>query len=88
MICKSNFHFYVTGFKKITGVKFPKYINRGPSLKERLAKRRERLLGGSASYEEPNFVNYHSVVNKYDEVDHILDLHGHIIGMSLSPDNR
>ncbi|XP_014283920.1 F-box/WD repeat-containing protein 5 [Halyomorpha halys] len=76
------------GFKRIKSVKFPKVISRGPSVKERLAKRRERLLGGRPSFEEPNWGDYQSVVRKYDEVDHVMDLHGHIIGMSLSPDHR
>lgn len=76
------------GFKRIKCITFPKVINRGPSLKERLAKRQERLLRGSVSVEESSQTNYHAVVNKYDEVDHVLDLHGHIIGMSLSPDHR
>ena len=28
------------------------------------------------------------MADRFDAIDHIIDLHGHIIGMSLSPDHR
>uniref|UniRef100_T1HBG4 Uncharacterized protein n=1 Tax=Rhodnius prolixus TaxID=13249 RepID=T1HBG4_RHOPR len=75
------------GFKKIKGVKFPKILQPGLSLKERIAKHRKRQLIGSIPLSE-NWENYNSTSDKFDEVDHLLDLHGHIIGMGLSPDHR
>lgn len=37
---------------------------------------------------EPNWLDYNAVADKFDKIDHLIDLHGHIIGMGLSPDHR
>jgi len=64
----------------------------GPSLEERIAKRRrdreqrERDNGGDGG--DINWVDYSSVADRFDSIDHLIDLHGHIIGMGLSPDHR
>lgn len=29
-----------------------------------------------------------SIAEKFDSPDHLIDLHGHILGMRLSPDHR
>ncbi|XP_076683454.1 F-box and WD repeat domain containing 5 [Andrena cerasifolii] len=73
------------GFKRIKNIKFPTRLVSEPSLRERFAEReRERgLLNFNA-----NWMNYESVADKFDKVDHVIDLHGHIIGMGLSPDHR
>ncbi|XP_015118789.1 F-box/WD repeat-containing protein 5 [Diachasma alloeum] len=78
------------GFKRMKAVNFPRRLDPGPSLRERLAERereRERQNSGS-SRPEPNWLDYDSVAEKFDKVDHLIDLHGHIIGMGLSPDHR
>ncbi|KAL1124378.1 hypothetical protein AAG570_001007 [Ranatra chinensis] len=75
------------GFKRIRGVKFPTVIDPGPSLKERIAQR-DRQRAGSMSLQGPDWLNYQAVASKFDKIDHIIDLHGHIIGMGLSPDHR
>ncbi|XP_014256657.1 F-box/WD repeat-containing protein 5 isoform X2 [Cimex lectularius] len=72
------------GFKKIPRVNFPKVLKRGLSVKERLAKQKER----SATSPGPNWQDYNKVSDKFDRIDHVMDLHGHIIGMCLSPDHR
>ena len=74
------------GFKRIKPVNFPRRLDPGPSLKERL-ERREREREGSPR-PEPNWQDYDSVSDRFDKVDHLIDLHGHIIGMGLSPDHR
>ncbi|ROT80973.1 hypothetical protein C7M84_000294 [Penaeus vannamei] len=33
-------------------------------------------------------LDYESVADKFDTIDHLIDLNGHIIGMGLSPDHR
>ena len=33
-------------------------------------------------------LDYESVKDKFDQIDHVFDMHGHIIGMCLSPDQR
>ncbi|XP_063242847.1 F-box/WD repeat-containing protein 5 isoform X2 [Bacillus rossius redtenbacheri] len=76
------------GFKRIEAVTFPRKMSPGPSLRERLARReREResrqLRDPDA---EPNWLVYEEVADRFDKVDHLIDLHGHIIGMGLSPD--
>ena len=37
---------------------------------------------------EPMWQDYEAVANRFDVIDHIIDLNGHIIGMCLSPDHR
>lgn len=66
---------------------FPRRMDPGPSLAERIAER-ERKNAGSPPRPEPNWLDFDSVADKFDKVDHIIDLHGHIIGMGLSPDHR
>ncbi|XP_066582854.1 F-box/WD repeat-containing protein 5 [Prorops nasuta] len=80
------------GFKRIKLVTFPRRLDPGPSLQERIAQRererkRERERQNSRSV-EPNWLDYNSVADRFDKVDHLIDLHGHIIGMGLSPDHR
>ncbi|KAJ9588210.1 hypothetical protein L9F63_018431, partial [Diploptera punctata] len=68
------------GFKRIKSVNFPQKIDPGPSLRERLAERTRKRERKTEFYEE--------VADRFDKVDHLIDLHGHIIGMGLSPDHR
>ncbi|XP_025829261.1 F-box/WD repeat-containing protein 5 isoform X2 [Agrilus planipennis] len=78
------------GFKRIRPFMFPKRIDPGPSLKERLElheRKKEKLRSGSPP-NEPNWLDFDAVADKFDKVDHLIDLHGHIIGMGLSPDHR
>lgn len=75
------------GFKRMKAVSFPKRLEPGPSLKERLALR-ARAREMRDQMPEPNWLNFESVADKFDKVDHLIDLHGHIIGMALSPDHR
>ncbi|CAB3366006.1 Hypothetical predicted protein [Cloeon dipterum] len=84
------------GFKRIKPVQFRHRLDPGPSLQERLAehKRRTELerqqleLGAPPRPPEPNWLDYDSVADRFDRIDHLIDLHGHIIGMGLSPDHR
>lgn len=41
-------------------------------------------------HEEPqtDWLNYNEVADRFDKIDKLIDLHGHIIGMGLSPDHR
>ncbi|KAJ4428297.1 hypothetical protein ANN_24315 [Periplaneta americana] len=80
------------GFKRIKSVSFPRKMDPGPSLRERLAERerereREKQNAG-VPRPEPNWLVYEEVADRFDKVDHLIDLHGHIIGMGLSPDHR
>lgn len=75
------------GFKRIKLVTFPRRLDPGPSLRERIAQqKRERERQNTPSMED--WLNYESVADKFDKIDHLIDLHGHIIGMGLSPDHR
>lgn len=95
------------GFKRITSVNFPRRLDPGPSLQERIALRdRQRelqvimdemspeeirlqyILQNESPPMEPNWNNYDEVAGRFDKVDKLIDLHGHIIGMGLSPDHR
>uniref|UniRef100_A0A182J6A0 Uncharacterized protein n=1 Tax=Anopheles atroparvus TaxID=41427 RepID=A0A182J6A0_ANOAO len=95
------------GFKRITSVNFPRRLDPGPSLRERLAlrerQREMQVIMGQMSPEEirlqyilqnesppvePNWGNFDEVAGRFDKVDKLIDLHGHIIGMGLSPDHR
>ncbi|XP_026672094.1 F-box/WD repeat-containing protein 5 isoform X2 [Ceratina calcarata] len=73
------------GFKRIKNVKFPKRVDPGPSLRDRFKQKREER---DQEREEVNWLDYDSVADQFDKVDHLIDLHGHIIGMALSPDHR
>ncbi|XP_046999141.1 F-box/WD repeat-containing protein 5 [Schistocerca americana] len=81
---------HLIGFKRITSVSFPQKLDPGPSLRERIAARaREKeLRNAEVPIPEPNWLDYNEVAHKFDKVDHVIDLHGHIIGMGLSPDHR
>lgn len=77
------------GFKRISSVNFPRRLDPGPSLKERIALRdRQRELENETPPMEANWANYEAVADRFDKVDKLIDLHGHIIGMGLSPDHR
>ncbi|XP_055613873.1 F-box/WD repeat-containing protein 5 isoform X2 [Uranotaenia lowii] len=95
------------GFKRIENINFPRRLDPGPTLKERIALReRQRemevirlemsqeemrlqyILQNETPPVEPNWANYDSVADRFDRVDKLIDLHGHIIGMGLSPDHR
>lgn len=77
------------GFKRIKHFTFPTRLDPGPPLRERLAQRlaREHERQNSDLF-YTNWLDYESVADKFDKVDHLIDLHGHIIGMGLSPDHR
>lgn len=74
-------------FKRIDKVVFPKQLDPGPSLKERIALQRLRRESESL-YEEPDWSDFNAVSDRFDKIDKIIDLHGQIIGMALSPDHR
>nr|XP_012144149.1 PREDICTED: F-box/WD repeat-containing protein 5 isoform X2 [Megachile rotundata] len=77
------------GFKRIKKINFPTRLDPGPSLRERLAQReREREERQNEDIFNTNWVDYAALADKFDKVDHLIDLHGHIIGMGLSPDHR
>lgn len=76
------------GFKRIKKFKFPTRLDPGPSLRERLAQRERERERQNAEAFYTNWLDYSSVADKFDKVDHLIDLHGHIIGMGLSPDHR
>ncbi|XP_066142141.1 F-box/WD repeat-containing protein 5 [Euwallacea fornicatus] len=78
------------GFKRIKPFVFPKKMDPGPTLKERLIlqeQRKEQLRSSSPS-QDPDWLDFDKVADKFDKVDHLIDLHGHIVGMGLSPDHR
>ncbi|XP_059612556.1 F-box/WD repeat-containing protein 5 [Phlebotomus argentipes] len=75
------------GFKRIKNVNFPKKLDLGPSLKERIAQRIREKLANEPRVEH-DWQNYEAVADRFDKVDKLIDLHGHIIGMGLSPDHR
>lgn len=95
------------GFKKIDKMNFPKRLDPGPSIRERIALRERRrqveALINSLSPEEarlqiqqfngdlrqdPDWGNFDEVADRFDGMDALIDLEGHIIGMALSPDHR
>lgn len=74
------------GFKQIKPRSFPRRMPQGPSLAERIANReREREAQHRV---EPNWLDFEAVSDRFDKIDHCIDLHGHVIGMALSPDHR
>ncbi|XP_042886665.1 F-box/WD repeat-containing protein 5-like [Penaeus japonicus] len=77
------------GFKRIKKFSIPTILDIGPGLRERIqAREMERELRNLGLFQEPNWLDYESVADKFDTIDHLIDLNGHIIGMGLSPDHR
>lgn len=77
------------GFKFVHHIDFPKTLERGPSLKERIeTKKRQRMLENSEPRVEPDWLDFDAVADHFDPIDQLIDIHGHIIGMALSPDHR
>ncbi|XP_076238441.1 F-box and WD repeat domain containing 5 isoform X2 [Calliopsis andreniformis] len=77
------------GFKRIKNVKFPTRLVAEPSLFERYTQREmEREMEREMPNPNINGRDYEAVDVNFDKVDHVIDLHGHIIGMGLSPDHR
>lgn len=82
------------GLKRIAPFSFCKRIELGPSLAERVEIRRQteealrqaQALGVPIA--EPIWHDFEAVADRFDPIDHIIDLNGHIIGMGLSPDHR
>lgn len=76
---------FFKGIKRIGQVSFPKKLDPGPSVMERIAECRERAQRPAVVIDNLNIDN---LSRNYDSVDHLIELHGHIIGMKLSPDHR
>lgn len=77
------------GFKRIRNIYFPKKLDPGPSLKQRIAaKKAAEQQQQQTPRNDPDWWDYESVKDRFDQVDKVIDLHGHIIGMALSPDHR
>ncbi|XP_056644691.1 F-box/WD repeat-containing protein 5 [Diorhabda carinulata] len=74
------------GFKRIKPFKFPKRMELGPTLQERLILFEQRKEQSPPP--DPDWLDFDKVADKFDQVDHLIDLHGHIVGMGLSPDQR
>lgn len=74
-----------SGIKKIGQIKFPKTLDPGPSLAERIAECKQRAQRPLVTIDN---VNIEDLSKKFDSIDHVIELHGHIIGMKLSPDHR
>lgn len=83
---------FISGLKRIKPFNFPDSMDMGPSLKERLVLRKQQKQQTRSqradSPPEPDFQDYEAVQEKCDKIDHLIDLHGHIVGMALSPDHR
>ena len=97
------------GIKRVGKVNFPKKLEPGLSIQERIVlrdRRRElealinalspeeamlqlQQFGPDAElYPDPDWLNFDAVANRFDNIDALLDLEGHIIGMCLSPCSR
>ncbi|KAI9565671.1 hypothetical protein GHT06_009463 [Daphnia sinensis] len=82
------------GLKRISPFTFCNRIDVGPSLAERVAIQRqerqalEESLALGIPPREPVWQDFEAVADRFDPIDHVIDLNGHIIGMSLSPDHR
>lgn len=73
------------GIKKIKPFKFVERIATTPSLAQRIAEHQERLQFPEPS---PDWNDEETVDHLFDQADVVIDIHGHIIGMGLSPDHR
>lgn len=97
------------GIKKIGKVNFPKRLEPGPTIQERISLRERRrelealinslspdearlqfhqFQNGPNAQADPDWLNFDSVSDRFDGIDALIDVEGHIIGLGLSPDNR
>jgi F-box/WD-40 domain protein 5 len=85
------------GFKLVRPFAFMHYLDAGPSLAERVALLRlqeeTRRYSGDRDDEDllfnsPPALSDEEILQRFDQPDHVIDLHGHIIGMAVSPDQR
>ncbi|XP_050697286.1 F-box/WD repeat-containing protein 5-like isoform X2 [Eriocheir sinensis] len=77
------------GFKRIKKFTIPTVLEAGPCLRERIQQRdHQRELRELGLFQDPNWLDFNSVADRFDTIDHLIDLNGHIIGMGLSPDHR
>lgn len=76
---------FLTGIKRIGQIKFPKKLDPGPSLAQRIAERKEQANRPPISFED---IDFRELSRNFDSIDHLIEMHGHIIGMKLSPDHR
>lgn len=97
------------GIKRVGKVNFPKKLEPGPTIQERIALRDRRrqlealinslspeearlqfqqFAHGAEPHLDPDWLNFDAVANRFDSIDALIDLEGHIIGMGLSPCNR
>ena len=74
------------GFKYVTEQDLPIESELGTTLIERVRERQIEHEQQNAIEEAdiPELIN----AENFDNIDHIIDLHGSIIGMALSPDQR
>lgn len=77
------------GFKRINKFEIPTVVDHGPPLRERMQQREQiREMRNLGLFQEPNWLDFDQVADQFDQIDHLIDLNGHIIGMGLSPDHR
>lgn len=57
-------------FKRIDKVAFPKHLDPGPSLKERIAMRAQRRESDN-NFDEPDWSNYNEVADRFDKIDKV-----------------
>ncbi|CAL4126189.1 unnamed protein product [Meganyctiphanes norvegica] len=77
------------GFKRINNFEIPTVVEQGPGLRERMMQREQlREMRNMGLFQEPNWLDFEAVADRFDTIDHLIDLNGHIIGMGLSPDHR
>nr|XP_033333304.1 F-box/WD repeat-containing protein 5 isoform X2 [Megalopta genalis] len=85
------YHSHQIAFKRVKNIKFPTSLESGRlyTLKER--KRDRKLERDRVRQNLVDVLDYDDVapiVEKFDNVDYVIDLYGHIVGMGLSPDHR
>ena len=53
-----------------------------------MQEQRKEQMRSASPPSDPDWLDFDKVADKFDKVDHLIDLHGHIVGMGLSPDHR
>ncbi len=90
---------HMVGIKRMTKIRFKKHMDQTP-LYERMSRRRarqrearlravDRATGQLPNAPNvPNWLEYKDVSHMFDPLDYLIEMHGRVVGLAISPCHR